>query len=160
MVVLYASISVLNLMRAATGSQCNEMKRGVMRCRIGEWGYTISDEESVGGAVGFHLLLWRRCLNTLFHHRVEHSTSCGLLMTSYMSKYQGNFGFSVHDPFKKHFMFCSDTQTSDCSNQANFALTSLFHEPTVVLCFSRPLKLGNICSALLCEPQHCLIKSK
>ncbi len=27
MVVLYASISVLNLMRAATGSQCNEMKR-------------------------------------------------------------------------------------------------------------------------------------
>ncbi len=29
MVVLYASISVLNLMRAATGSQCNEMKRGV-----------------------------------------------------------------------------------------------------------------------------------
>ncbi len=25
----YASISVLNLMRAATGSQCNEMKRGV-----------------------------------------------------------------------------------------------------------------------------------
>ncbi len=28
MVVLYASISVLNLMRAATGSQCNEMKRG------------------------------------------------------------------------------------------------------------------------------------
>ncbi len=29
MVVLYASISVLNLMRAATGSQCSEMKRGV-----------------------------------------------------------------------------------------------------------------------------------
>ncbi len=29
MVVLYASISVLNLMRAATGSQCKEMKRGV-----------------------------------------------------------------------------------------------------------------------------------
>ncbi len=29
MVVLYASISVLILMRAATGSQCNEMKRGV-----------------------------------------------------------------------------------------------------------------------------------
>ncbi len=28
MVVLYASISVLNLMRAATGSQCSEMKRG------------------------------------------------------------------------------------------------------------------------------------
>ncbi len=28
-VVLNASISVLNLMRAATGSQCNEMKRGV-----------------------------------------------------------------------------------------------------------------------------------
>ncbi len=30
MVVLYASISVLNLMRAATGSQCNEMKRGLI----------------------------------------------------------------------------------------------------------------------------------
>ncbi len=29
MVVLYASISVLNLMRAATGSQCREIKRGV-----------------------------------------------------------------------------------------------------------------------------------
>ncbi len=29
MVVLYASISVLNLMRDATGSQCSEMKRGV-----------------------------------------------------------------------------------------------------------------------------------
>ncbi len=29
MVVLYASISVLNLMQAATGSQCKEMKRGV-----------------------------------------------------------------------------------------------------------------------------------
>ncbi len=29
MVVLYASISVLNLMRAATGGQCKEMKRGV-----------------------------------------------------------------------------------------------------------------------------------
>ncbi len=28
-VVLYASISVLNLMRAATGSQCKETKRGV-----------------------------------------------------------------------------------------------------------------------------------
>ncbi len=29
MVVLYASISVLNLMRAATDSQCKEIKRGV-----------------------------------------------------------------------------------------------------------------------------------
>ncbi len=29
MAVLYASISVLNLMRAATGSQCREIKRGV-----------------------------------------------------------------------------------------------------------------------------------
>ncbi len=29
MVVLYASISVLDLMRAATGSQCKKMKRGV-----------------------------------------------------------------------------------------------------------------------------------
>ncbi len=28
-VVLYASISVLNWMRAATGSQCKETKRGV-----------------------------------------------------------------------------------------------------------------------------------
>ncbi len=28
MVVLYASISVLNWMRAATGSQCKETKRG------------------------------------------------------------------------------------------------------------------------------------
>ncbi len=27
--VLYASISVLNLMRAVTGSQCREIKRGV-----------------------------------------------------------------------------------------------------------------------------------
>ncbi len=31
-VVLYASISVLNWMRAATGSQCKETKRGVTRC--------------------------------------------------------------------------------------------------------------------------------
>ncbi len=29
MVVLYASIGVLNLIRAATGSQCKEIKRGV-----------------------------------------------------------------------------------------------------------------------------------
>ncbi len=29
MTVLYASIDVLNLMRAATGSQCKEIKRGV-----------------------------------------------------------------------------------------------------------------------------------
>ncbi len=29
MVVLYTSISVLNLMRAATGSQCREIKRAV-----------------------------------------------------------------------------------------------------------------------------------
>ncbi len=29
MVVLYASINVLNLMRAATGNQCQEIKRGV-----------------------------------------------------------------------------------------------------------------------------------
>ncbi len=29
MVVLYASIRVLNLMQAATGSQCREIKRGV-----------------------------------------------------------------------------------------------------------------------------------
>ncbi len=35
MVVLYASISVLNLMRAATGSQCNEMKRGVTWVLLG-----------------------------------------------------------------------------------------------------------------------------
>ncbi len=34
-VVLYASISVLNLMRAATGSQCNEMKRGVTWVLLG-----------------------------------------------------------------------------------------------------------------------------
>ncbi len=35
MVVLYASISVLNLMRAATGSQCNDMKRGVTWVLLG-----------------------------------------------------------------------------------------------------------------------------
>ncbi len=29
-VVLYASISVLNLMQAATGSQCRKIKRGVV----------------------------------------------------------------------------------------------------------------------------------
>ncbi len=29
MAVLYASINVLNLMRATTGSQCKEIKRGV-----------------------------------------------------------------------------------------------------------------------------------
>ncbi len=29
MVVLYASINVLNLMRAATGSQCKEIKRSI-----------------------------------------------------------------------------------------------------------------------------------
>ncbi len=30
MAILYASISVLNWMRAATGSQCREIKRGDM----------------------------------------------------------------------------------------------------------------------------------
>ncbi len=34
MVVLYAIISVLNLIRAATGSQCKETKRGVT-CSFG-----------------------------------------------------------------------------------------------------------------------------
>ncbi len=34
-VVLYASISVLNLMRAATGSQCREIKRGVTWALLG-----------------------------------------------------------------------------------------------------------------------------
>ncbi len=35
MVVLYASISVLNWMRAANGSQCKETKRGVTMCSFG-----------------------------------------------------------------------------------------------------------------------------
>ncbi len=35
MVVLYASISVLNLMRAATRSQCREIKRGVTWALLG-----------------------------------------------------------------------------------------------------------------------------
>ncbi len=35
MVVLYASISALNLMRAATGSQCKEIKRGVTWALLG-----------------------------------------------------------------------------------------------------------------------------
>ncbi len=35
MVVLYASISVLNLMRAATGSQCMETQRGVTWALLG-----------------------------------------------------------------------------------------------------------------------------
>ncbi len=35
MVVLYASISVLNLMQAATGSQCKEIKRGVTWALLG-----------------------------------------------------------------------------------------------------------------------------
>ncbi len=35
MVVLYASINVLNLMRAATGSQCREIKRGVTWALLG-----------------------------------------------------------------------------------------------------------------------------
>ncbi len=34
-VVLYASINVLNLMRAATGSQCKEIKRGVTWALLG-----------------------------------------------------------------------------------------------------------------------------
>ncbi len=34
-VVLYASISVLNLMRAATGSQCKDIKRGVTWALLG-----------------------------------------------------------------------------------------------------------------------------
>ncbi len=34
-VVLYVSISVLNLMRAATGSQCKETKRGVTCALLG-----------------------------------------------------------------------------------------------------------------------------
>ncbi len=35
MAVLYASISVLNLMRAANGSQCRDMKRGVTWALLG-----------------------------------------------------------------------------------------------------------------------------
>ncbi len=35
MVVLYARISVLNWMRAATGSQCKETKRGVTCALLG-----------------------------------------------------------------------------------------------------------------------------
>ncbi len=35
MVVLYAIISVLNLIRAATGSQCKETKRGVACALLG-----------------------------------------------------------------------------------------------------------------------------
>ncbi len=35
MAVLYASISVLNWIRAATGSQCRELKRGVTRALLG-----------------------------------------------------------------------------------------------------------------------------
>ncbi len=35
MVVLYASISVLNLMRAATGSKCRETKRGMTWVLLG-----------------------------------------------------------------------------------------------------------------------------
>ncbi len=34
-VVLYASISVLNWIRAATGSQCKEIKRGVTWALLG-----------------------------------------------------------------------------------------------------------------------------
>ncbi len=34
-VVLYASIGVLNLIRAATGSQCKEIKRGVTWALLG-----------------------------------------------------------------------------------------------------------------------------
>ncbi len=34
-VVLYASINVLNLMRAATGNQCKEIKRGVTCALLG-----------------------------------------------------------------------------------------------------------------------------
>ncbi len=35
MAVLYASISVLNFMRAATGNQCREIKRGVTWALLG-----------------------------------------------------------------------------------------------------------------------------
>ncbi len=35
MVVLYASISVLNLMQVATGNQCKEIKRGVTWALLG-----------------------------------------------------------------------------------------------------------------------------
>ncbi len=35
MVVLYANISVLNWMRAATGSQCKETKKGVTCALLG-----------------------------------------------------------------------------------------------------------------------------
>ncbi len=35
MAVLYASVSILNLMRAATGSQCREKKRGVTWALLG-----------------------------------------------------------------------------------------------------------------------------
>ncbi len=35
MVVLYASISVLDLMRATTGNQCKEIKRGLTWALLG-----------------------------------------------------------------------------------------------------------------------------
>ncbi len=42
-VVLYASISVLNLMRAANGSQCKEIKRGVTWALLGSLKASRSD---------------------------------------------------------------------------------------------------------------------
>ncbi len=44
MAVLYASISVLNLMRAATGSQCREIKRGVTWALLGYFQITCISE--------------------------------------------------------------------------------------------------------------------
>ncbi len=48
MVVLYASISVLNLMRAATGSQCRETKRGVTWALLGKFMTYITCQTASG----------------------------------------------------------------------------------------------------------------
>ncbi len=45
--VLYASISVLNWMRAATGSQCKEIKRGVTWALLGPSNLIVHSESSV-----------------------------------------------------------------------------------------------------------------
>ncbi len=46
-VVLYASISVLNWMRAATGSQCKETKRGVTWALLGSLKTSRAAAESI-----------------------------------------------------------------------------------------------------------------
>ncbi len=53
-VVLYASISALNWMRAATGSQCKDTKRGVTWALLGSLKTSRADTYHI-----FNMIVWQ-----------------------------------------------------------------------------------------------------